>query len=101
MKFGMTSGLDRDHAAYMMRRAVDVAGCNIGLKLIINGTELKIANFEQYARMVYRSINPEITQFYETSKGDTAQVNTNDSDSDLDIKSAAKAKPKLREPRKL
>lgn len=101
MKFGMTSGLDRDHAAYMMRRAVDVAGCNIGLKLIINGEELKIANFEQYARMVYRSINPEITQFYEASRGDAAQVGANDSDSEPDLKSAAtKAKPKAKRTKK-
>lgn len=101
MKFGMNAGLDRDHAAYMMRRAVDVAGCNIGLKLIINGTEVKIANFEQYARMVYKSINPEITQFYEVGKDNIAQLDANDSDSELELKSAAtKAKSKSKKTKK-
>lgn len=101
MKFGMTTGLDRDHAAYMMRRAIDVAGCNIGLRLVINGTETKIANFEQYARMVYRSINPEITQFYEANRGSAAQTDANDSDSDLELKPAnTKTKSKAKKTRK-
>lgn len=49
-RFDMTE-LDEDMVSLMHKRVYDVAGCNSGLKVYLNGTLLKIRNFAQYVRM--------------------------------------------------
>lgn len=44
-------GLDEDHVAKIIRRLVDVAGCNPNLKVYINGERISIRSFEDYVAL--------------------------------------------------
>lgn len=45
------AGLDEDHVAKIVRRLVDVAGCNPNLKIYINGERISIRSFEDYVAL--------------------------------------------------
>lgn len=44
-------GLDQDHYDRLVKRIVDSAACNPGLKFYINGTRIDIKNFNDYVEM--------------------------------------------------
>jgi DNA topoisomerase-2 len=43
--------LDKDIVALMTKRVYDVAGCNTGLKVSLNGERLKIKDFKAYCEL--------------------------------------------------
>eukprot|EP01101_Sappina_pedata_P008205 TRINITY_DN4502_c0_g1_i1.p1 TRINITY_DN4502_c0_g1~~TRINITY_DN4502_c0_g1_i1.p1 ORF type:complete len:592 (-),score=221.15 TRINITY_DN4502_c0_g1_i1:71-1681(-) len=49
-KFGL-SFLDKDNVALMTKRVYDIAGCNPGLKVTLNGSRLPIKTFLNYVEM--------------------------------------------------
>lgn len=49
-KFGMEC-LDQDNFDRLVKRVYDVAACNTNLKVFINGTQIKIKNFQAYVDM--------------------------------------------------
>lgn len=44
-------GIDQDHIDKILRRLVDVAGCNAKLKVWFNGTRLSVKSFEDYVKL--------------------------------------------------
>lgn len=49
-KFGL-DGLDDQNYARLVKRVVDVAGCNPGLHVWLNGKRIKVASFNDYVKM--------------------------------------------------
>jgi len=50
-RFGMKSILDDDNYLRLVKRVIDVAGCNPTLKVFLNGERVKINSFEDYIKM--------------------------------------------------
>lgn len=54
-KFGMHEGIDKNTAALLKKRVIDMAGCTRSVKVYLNGTRIKIRNFKQYADLYITS----------------------------------------------
>lgn len=54
-RFGMEDGIDDDLEALIHRRVYDMAGTNDGLKVFLNGEQLKV-NFQKYCEMYAKAI---------------------------------------------
>lgn len=59
--FGMT-GIDDSSFKMLEKRIYDIAACNLKLKIVLNGTEIKFKSFQEYAELYTTPV------FYEHSK---------------------------------
>ncbi|KAK5017589.1 DNA topoisomerase 2 [Cryomyces antarcticus] len=73
-KFGM-DGMDSDIEALVKRRVYDMAGTCKGVKVWLNGTRIKVANFKKYMEMYTKAIQAENMQ-KEQIEGATPTENT-------------------------
>lgn len=49
-KIGMT-GLDADNTAMLVKRIIDIAGCNPHLRVFLDGEQIKIKDFNDYVKL--------------------------------------------------
>lgn len=49
-KFGMTC-IDDDHFQILKKRVIDVAACNNGLEVVLNGEKINLKSFEEYVSL--------------------------------------------------
>lgn len=66
-KFGI-NGLDESHFKLIQKRVIDIAGCNPGIQVFFNGSEIKIKSFEDYVRY----FKPEF--YFESNKEKTWSI---------------------------
>ncbi|KAF2675536.1 type II DNA topoisomerase [Microthyrium microscopicum] len=74
-KFGM-EGMDDDFEALVKRRIYDMAGTCDGVRVSLNGTRIKIKNFQDYMRMYTKAIQAEQGPDAEDDKGPVIVVDT-------------------------
>lgn len=60
-RFGMPEGIDDDLEALLFRRVYDMAGTSRGVKVHLNGEQVKLANFKAYCDLYAKSIAAERT----------------------------------------
>ncbi|KAJ2901969.1 DNA topoisomerase II [Zalerion maritima] len=58
-RFSMDDGIDEDLEALMIRRVYDMAGTIRGLKVYLNGDQIKISSFARYCDMYARAVAKE------------------------------------------
>ncbi|KAH6895425.1 DNA topoisomerase [Thelonectria olida] len=60
-RFGMPNGIDNDLESLLYRRVYDMAGTIKGVKVYLNGEQIKIKNFQAYCDLYAKSIGKQRT----------------------------------------
>jgi len=58
-RFGMPQGIDDDFEALVYRRVYDMAGTLRGVKVVLNGTHIKLKDFKAYCELYAKAIGQE------------------------------------------
>ncbi|KFA60232.1 hypothetical protein S40285_07732 [Stachybotrys chlorohalonatus IBT 40285] len=58
-RFGMSDGIDDDLESLLTRRVYDMAGTVVGIKVYLNGEQLKVKDFKSYCNLYAKSIAKE------------------------------------------
>ena len=69
-RFKMPGGLEEDSRRLMCKRVYDLAGCNGGLKVYLNGNRVPISSFKDYITMYLRKKEDEEYKKETASDGD-------------------------------
>ncbi len=72
-KFGMNE-INNDHLMIIEKRVYDIAGCNPGLKVYLNGESINIKSFEDYSKLYTSDL------FFESSKDKSWSIGISSSD---------------------
>ncbi|GAM24783.1 hypothetical protein SAMD00019534_079580 [Acytostelium subglobosum LB1] len=64
-KFGMLSLGDDDNVALLTKRVYDVAGCNQGLTVTLNGKDISFKDFKSYIKVYFKSVDNAPEVYYE------------------------------------
>lgn len=72
-KFGMTD-INEDHLKIIEKRVYDIAGCNSGLKVYLNGSIIDVKSFEDYTKLYSQEV------FFESNKDKSWSVGISSSE---------------------